>query len=89
MRIESFEWNARNAEHIARHNVHDYEVEEVILFDKPIYYRARDKRYLAYGFTQDGRYLFVAFVVIGRRTIRVITSRDMSLREKRNYRRKR
>lgn len=89
MRINDFDWDYRNIGHIARHNVQDYEVEEVILFDKPIYYKSRDKTFVAYGFTEDGRYLFIVFGVKRRGVIRVITARDMTEREKHNYRRKR
>ena len=61
----------------------------VILFDKPIYYKSRENTFVAYGFTEDGRYLFIVFKVKRRGVIRIITARDMTEKEKHNYRRKR
>jgi len=89
MSIHGFDWDRRNIAHIARHNVQDYEVEEVILFDKPLYHKGRDRRHVAEGFTQDGRYLYIVFLVLKPEIIRVITARNMSEREKYNYRRRR
>jgi len=45
--------------------------------------------YNAYGVTEEGRYLFIAFVVIkGPGRIRVITARDMSEKEKHYYKKR-
>jgi len=88
MRIHGFDWDRRNIAHIARHNVQDYEVEEAILFDNPLCSKVGDDRYMAHGVTQDGRYLFIIFLVLEGGIIRVITARDMSEREKYNYRRR-
>ena len=89
MRINGFDWDEQNLEHIARHGVRDYEVEEVMLFGKPIFQRSHNNRYLALGITQNGRYLVVVFIVKRQRIIRVVTARDMTDKEKHNYKKRR
>lgn len=89
MRIHGFDWDEQNLEHIARHGVRDYEVEEVILFGNPVFQKSRNGTYVAFGVTQDGRYLLVVFVAKGYGLIRIITARDMTDREKHNYKRRR
>ncbi len=89
MRINGFDWNGQNLGHIGRHGVQDYEVEEVILFGRPIFQKSHNNRYLASGVTQSGRYLLVVFIVKEHSIIRVITARDMTDKEKHNHRKKR
>jgi len=89
MRIHGFDWDEQSLEHIARHGVRDYEAEEVILFGKPVFQKSRDGIYVAFGVTQEGRYLLVVFVAKGHGLIGVITARDMTGREKHNYRKRR
>lgn len=89
MIIRDFEWDEENEAHIARHGISPFEVEEAILFSKPVYQRSREGKYVAYAVTENGRYLLVVFVIKGSRRIRVITVRDMSEQEKRYYRKKR
>lgn len=88
MRIHSFDWDEKNEAHIASHGVAIFEVEEAILFDKPFYQRSREGKYVAYAITEEGRFLFIAFVVKGRGRIRVITARDMTEKEKRYYKKR-
>jgi uncharacterized DUF497 family protein len=85
MRIVRFDWDDANEEHIARHGVGPSEVEEVFR-GHPLLRRTRQGRYLAYGPTADGRLLFVVFA-IKRAAVRVITSRDMTRRERVAFRR--
>ena len=87
--IKDFDWDERNTAHIARNHVDDYEAEFVILFDEPFFRKTRDEKYVAFGVTQAGRYLFVVFAVKGEGLIRVITSRDMIPRERNDYKRNR
>ena len=89
MRIDSFDWDAGNRVHIARHSVMSYEVEEVILFDRPIYLKGPNDRYYLYGVADSGRYLFVVFAVRFNTTIRVITARNMSWKERNYYKKRR
>jgi hypothetical protein len=53
--IDNFEWDDKNREHISYKNVQDFEVEEVLLFDKPVYLRGRENKYYAFGVTESGR----------------------------------
>lgn len=85
MYIDDFDWDDNNIEHIGDHGVQDYEVEEVILFDKPIYRKGRENTYYAYGMAESGRYLFIVFRAKGSAVIRVITARDMAHKEKAYY----
>ncbi len=89
MRIYGFDWDKENLGHIDKHGVRDYEVEEVILFGKPIFQKSRDNTYVAFGITQDGRYLLVVFIARGHGLIRSVTARGMTDREKHNYRKRR
>lgn len=63
-------------------------LKRVILFGNPIFQRSRNNTYVVFGVTQDGRYLLVVFVTKGSGLIRVITARDMTDREKHNYRKR-
>ena len=89
MFIDNFEWDDKNREHISYKNVQDFEVEEVLLFDKPIYLKGRENKYYAYGVTESGRYLFIVFVTKGNAAIRIITARDMEKKERIYYKKRR
>jgi len=71
--------------HIAEHGVSIFEVEEAIVFSRPYYQRSRNGKYVAYGVSDEGRHLFIVFVIKGSGWIRVISARDMVEREKRYY----
>jgi uncharacterized DUF497 family protein len=85
IQITDFEWDSSNSEHIQEHGVRNYEVEEVLLFDEPIYYKGKEGRYCVFGVTNDGRYLFIVFAVKGTGIIRVITARNMTKTERKLY----
>ena len=88
MYIRSFDWDERNENHIAEHGVAIFEVEETVLFRKPFYQRDKEGKYIAYGVTEEGRYLFIVFVIKDSGRIRVISARDMKEKEKRYYKKK-
>jgi len=85
LKIEDFEWDDKNIEHTALHNVLLEEVEEIFI-DEPLYRKTNEGKYLALGQTLDGRYLFVVFVFKDLYKVRPITARNMNLREVRSYR---
>ncbi len=87
MLYNAFEWDEENIEHILRHNVVPDEVEEACI-NKPHVRRTADKRYLVYGVTYSGRYLFIVGINKGKEVFRVITARDMTEREKFFYKRR-
>jgi len=88
MRINSFDWDEKNENHIAEHGVAIFEVEEAILFSRPFYERSRKGRYVAYSVTEEGRCLFIVFVIKGSGRIRVISARDMTEKEKHYYKKR-
>lgn len=75
MLFEVFEWDKGDIEHILRHNVIPDEVEEACV-NKPYVRRTADKRYLVYGITGSGRYLFIVGINKGNSVFRTITARD-------------
>jgi uncharacterized DUF497 family protein len=86
--IRGFTWDDENLAHIAHHGVSPDEVEEALV-EEPLVLRGPDDRYLAYGRTEHGRWVFVVYVTRPRGRVRVLTARDMTEREKRLYQRKR
>jgi hypothetical protein len=70
-----------------KHGVSPEEVEEV--FFNPPYKlrRSLSQKYLLYGQTEDGRYLFIVFVWVGK-LVKVISARDMTQKEQRFFSRK-
>ncbi|MEA2081123.1 MAG: BrnT family toxin [Elusimicrobiota bacterium] len=88
--IKEFDWDPWNRDKIReRHGVEVYECEEVffnrdlkILPDEA--HSITEKRFYAYGMTDDGRLLFIVFT-IRRRKIRMISARNMNKKERRWY----
>jgi uncharacterized DUF497 family protein len=85
-----FDWDEANTrKNWDRHRVTPEEAEDVS-FNEPLVVRSdirhsqREKRYFALGQTSLGRYLFVAFT-IRRKSIRVISVREMNHREQEAY----
>ena len=69
VRIESFEWDrpddaGGNTAHISRHGISPEDVEEA-LTSNPLVLRGPDGRYLGYGKSADGCWIFVPFVQKG------------------------
>lgn len=87
MRIKYLDWDNENVDHISRHNVNEKEVKEVCR-GRFWFRRARDERYILFGQTYSGRYLFVVVQSTGKGVFRPITARDMTSGERRFYRKK-
>lgn len=88
MNIRAFDWDEKNENHIAEHSITTFEIEEAVLFRKPFYQRTREGKYIAYAVTEDGRYLFIVFVLKDITRIRVISARDMAEKEKHYYKKR-
>jgi uncharacterized DUF497 family protein len=88
MQQAHFEWDDQNVDHIARHGVEPDEA-EAVLDNSPLVLQTGEGRYLAYGETDNGRYLLVVFVRKSGGVMRVITARDLTDAEKKRYRRRR
>ena len=86
--IRGFIWDDENVVHLTRHAVSPEEVQEVLVAE-PLVLRGPDDRYLAYGRTENGRWVFAVYVIRPQGRIRVLTARDMTEGERRLYRRKR
>jgi uncharacterized protein len=87
MPVTYFEWDDDNEDHVAGHGVDPSEAEEVIR-RQHLEEEGRGDLRLAWGTTAFGRYLLVVFAPKGGGILRVITARDMSPREKKNFRRR-
>lgn len=87
MLFNIFEWDEENIEHIFRHNVIPDEVEEACV-NKPYVRKGPNNRYLVYGISDSGRYIFIVGINKGKGIFRTITARDMTEREKSLYRRR-
>ncbi len=88
MALARFEWDDANREHIARHGVDEDEA-EAVLDNGPLMVRTDEGRLLAYGQTDEGRYLLVVCIWRPGPAVRVITARDLSEPEKQRLRRRR
>ncbi len=84
-KIEGFEWDSGNLEHIKKHDVGYKECEEVFL-NKPLLI-SRDEvhseienRFQVLGLTNGGRLIFLAFTIRDNK-IRVVSARDQNKKE--------
>jgi uncharacterized DUF497 family protein len=85
-----FDWDGGNAEkNWLRHRVSQAECEQVF-FNRPFVvaqdtqHSDSEDRFFAFGRTDAGRLLFVAYVLRGDK-VRVISARDVTHREKKEY----
>ena len=81
-----FEWDDANLDHIARHGVESWEIEEAFDDRRRVQFLAHSGRYGYVGRTEDGR-LIAMFLERRDGHWRVATARDASQREGRAYRR--
>lgn len=89
--FEGFDWSDGNAQkNWALHDVSPSESEQAF-FNRPLLvadderHSAHEKRWYVLGQTDEGRELFIAFTK-RRNLVRVISSRDMSRKERKAYR---
>ena len=88
MYISRLDWDDYRVEHIAQHGIEPDEVWAVCNDSFHLAHRQGRNRYRVYGQTAAGRYLFVVLEHRGGTAFRPITARDMTTREKRNFKRK-
>jgi uncharacterized protein len=87
----TFDWDKGNVEkNWEKHKVHYKESEEVFLNKPLVLYKDKshshkEHRFVALGFTNHYRYLFISFTVRGGAKIRIISVRDQSRKERRLY----
>ncbi len=89
MKIQKITWDQETVDHIANHDVSPEEVEQVLFNDEdlPVIMRGKGNKYLAYGKTDNGRFLLVVWASRHNKT-RIITARDMNKKEKQFYRKR-
>ena len=89
MKIHNISWDQETVDHIANHSVTPEEVEEALFndYDIPVILRGKENKYLTYGLTEGGRFLFVVWVARHKKTY-IVTARDMSKKEKQFYRKR-
>jgi uncharacterized DUF497 family protein len=85
-----FEWDAANAEkNWVRHRVSQTECEQVffnhpLVVGEDVLHSHDEARFFALGQTDAGRFLFLVYTV-RRERVRVISARDMTRRELKEY----
>jgi uncharacterized DUF497 family protein len=89
VRISDLIWDDWNEEHVARHGVEPWEVEEIVARGDYHLTRVRRDRYAVIGQTDAGRYLTVFADRLGQGMFFVVTARDADADERRLYRRHR
>jgi len=88
-KLNRFEWDSGNLEHIKRHLVTDKESEDVfsnkpLIITKDEIHSKFEKRYRVYGRTFGNRYLNIIFT-IRKNNLRVISARDQNKKERNEY----
>ena len=88
MKIRAIIWPEERIEHIARHGVTPYEVEEVC-FGRALAQRAKSEGnnpvYYVLGQTIAGRYLFCVIIQFPDNNGYPVTARPMSAKERRRF----
>lgn len=84
-KIEGFDWDKGNLEHIKKHEVGYKECEEVF-FNKPLFisrdqvHSEIEERFQVLGITNGDRLIFLAFTIRDNK-IRVVSARDQNKKE--------
>lgn len=87
MTIHNFIWDEWNVEHIARHRVSAYEVEGVCGSRKIFITKVGGQKIRVIGQALSGRYLTI-FLANKGEGYYVVTARDATMKEKRQYKRR-
>ncbi|MBU3978857.1 BrnT family toxin [Patescibacteria group bacterium] len=88
-KIEGFDWNQGNLEHIKKHRVNYRECEEVFL-NKPLIvnedetHSQTEERFRVYGRTNKNGLLFLIFTIRNNK-IRVISARNQNKKERKEF----
>lgn len=88
MRLRELVWTPEIEDKVqGKHGLTPEEVGQVCLDPASHLRRARDGRYAVLGRTEAGRYVLVIGAYLGKGTLRIITARDMTDRERGLYER--
>lgn len=88
MTIQNLVWDEWNKQHIARHSVKPYEVEEVCEARKIFISKVGNQKKRVIGQTLSGRYLTIFLADKGENNYYVVTARDATAKERRQYKRR-
>lgn len=88
IKIEDLYWKEHLEDKILRHGVTPEEVEEVIWDGNPEVRKCSDNRYLIWGQSEDGRYLFIVLDRENPGTYVPVSARDMTPKEKQSYKKR-
>lgn len=88
-KVEGFEWDKGNLEHVKKHDVSKEECEEAFLNKQPTVtedetHSQIEERYRIYGQANNGRLLFM-IITIRSNKIRIISARDQNKKERREF----
>lgn len=88
-KIEGFEWDKGNLEHVKKHHVSKEECEEAflnkeVIVTEDIIHSQTEERYRIYGQSDNGRLLFI-IITMRENKIRVISARDQNKRERKEF----
>lgn len=86
--ISRIRWTDQAIEHLARHHVTPEEVEEACFNGEPLIRSGRDGLHYVLGQTGDGRYLFIVVQEMRPGEVRIVTGREMDMKERSYYRRR-
>lgn len=86
--VRELRWTDDAEQHIWRHRVRPEEVEEVVNTRPRLVARGRASTELIYGTTASGRFLLVVLAPWGDGRDGVVTARDMTTSERRQFRRR-
>lgn len=87
-RMDDFIWADEIVDKIIdKHGVYPDEVEQCFFAVRYKLVGTKEGKYLLYSQSREGRYLLVVFVWVWR-NIKIISARDMTIKERRIYKRK-
>lgn len=89
LKLDGFEWDLGNLDHINKHFVIDKECEEVfsnkpLIITKDKTHSKFERRYRAYGKSFENRLLTIIFTIRKNKS-RVISARDQNKKERNEY----
>ncbi len=89
MRIDIIVWDRWNEEHVQRHRVKTFEVDDVLQENS---YKSQFKvsgtdRLFVSGVTSNDRYLAVIIAIKGKNRVYPVTARELTHKERRRYKR--
>jgi uncharacterized protein len=86
--VRELRWTDDAEQHIGRHGVRPEEVEDVVNTRPRLVARGRENTELIFGTTASGRFLIVVLAPWGDGRDGVVTARDMTTSERRQFRRR-